>query len=156
MSKSRILEGAGFVSVRDLSRGPSGFPLCRWCGKECPSKQRTFCSGKRATFDRATGAVKDGGTGCVHEHCMRSQPGYARRLVYARDRGVCALCGVQCDGAGQPFWQADHIVPVVEGGGACGLENLRTLCEPCHKAETAALARRRAEARRAARAEDNT
>lgn len=30
------------------------------------------------------------------------------------------------------FWQADHILPVAQGGGGCGLENLRTLCVPCH------------------------
>lgn len=30
------------------------------------------------------------------------------------------------------FWQVDHIRAVVEGGGGCGLENLRTLCVPCH------------------------
>ena len=34
------------------------------------------------------------------------------------------------------FWQADHERAVAEGGGSCGLENLRTLCTPCHKAET--------------------
>lgn len=45
------------------------------------------------------------------------------------------------------LWEADHIKPVVEGGGQCGLENLRTLCIPCHKKETRALAARRAEAR---------
>jgi 5-methylcytosine-specific restriction endonuclease McrA len=49
------------------------------------------------------------------------------------------------------LWDADHIVPVVEGGGGCGLDNLRTLCRPCHKEETRALARRRAEARRTAK-----
>lgn len=42
------------------------------------------------------------------------------------------------------LWEADHIVPVVEGGGGCELDNYRTLCVPCHKAETSALARRRA------------
>ena len=45
-------------------------------------------------------------------------------------------------------WQADHIIPVAEGGGECGLENYRTLCTPCHKRETRALARRLAEQRR--------
>ena len=45
-------------------------------------------------------------------------------------------------------WEADHIVPVVEGGGMCGPEGFRTLCLPCHHQETAALAARRAARRR--------
>jgi 5-methylcytosine-specific restriction protein A len=49
---------------------------------------------------------------------------------------------------GQNWWDCDHIVPVVEGGGGCGLDNLRTLCIPCHKAETKALAARLARQRR--------
>ncbi len=47
------------------------------------------------------------------------------------------------------LWHADHIVPLAEGG-TNALANIRTLCVPCHKAETAALARRLAEARRLA------
>jgi hypothetical protein len=46
------------------------------------------------------------------------------------------------------FWEMDHRVPVVEGGGGCGLDNLRTLCWRCHKTETVALAKRRAAARK--------
>jgi 5-methylcytosine-specific restriction enzyme A len=45
-------------------------------------------------------------------------------------------------------WDMDHVVPVVEGGGSCGLDNLRTLCRPCHKRVTAELAARRAAARK--------
>lgn len=30
-------------------------------------------------------------------------------------------------------WHADHIVPVYKGGGLCQIENLRTLCVPCHQ-----------------------
>ena len=45
-------------------------------------------------------------------------------------------------------WEADHIIPVVEGGGECGLENYRTLCLPCHRKATAALAARRAQQRK--------
>jgi 5-methylcytosine-specific restriction endonuclease McrA len=30
-------------------------------------------------------------------------------------------------------WDADHIIPVKDGGGQCGLDNLRTLCIKCHK-----------------------
>ena len=44
-------------------------------------------------------------------------------------------------------WQADHIVPVYRGGGRCGLENLRTLCTPCHADVTKQQAKDRAAAR---------
>lgn len=37
------------------------------------------------------------------------------------------------------FWQADHIKAVAEGGGDAGLDNLRTLCTPCHQVETERL-----------------
>lgn len=46
------------------------------------------------------------------------------------------------------LWEADHIVPVVEGGGLCDASGYRILCVPCHRHETAALAARRADARR--------
>lgn len=52
-------------------------------------------------------------------------------------------------GLSRRLWEMDHVVPVVEGGGECGLEGLRTLCLKCHKAATAELAARRAAARRA-------
>lgn len=45
-------------------------------------------------------------------------------------------------------WEADHIVPVAEGGGLCGLDNYRTLCLGCHHIATADLLRRLAAARR--------
>jgi 5-methylcytosine-specific restriction endonuclease McrA len=40
------------------------------------------------------------------------------------------------------FWDADHILPVAEGGESC-LENLQTLCLTCHQAKTAAQAERK-------------
>ena len=40
------------------------------------------------------------------------------------------------------FWQADHILPVSEGGGECTMENIRTLCTACHQKETTLLRRR--------------
>lgn len=49
------------------------------------------------------------------------------------------------------WWEADHIVPVSEGGGGCGPEGYRTLCLPCHRRETAKLAARLAAKRRVAR-----
>jgi hypothetical protein len=49
-------------------------------------------------------------------------------------------------------WQADHILPVYLGGGQCDVDNLRTLCTPCHAAVTAAQSRARREERAALKA----
>lgn len=46
------------------------------------------------------------------------------------------------------WWEADHIVPVAEGGGGCDYNGYRTLCIPCHRAETKLLAGRLAAARK--------
>lgn len=40
------------------------------------------------------------------------------------------------------LWEADHMRPVVEGG-THAPSNLRTLCQPCHKQSTRALAAKR-------------
>lgn len=45
------------------------------------------------------------------------------------------------------WWEADHILPVVEGGDS-NLENLRTLCHPCHCGVTTELRLRRKRAGR--------
>ncbi len=124
----------------------------------------------------------------------RSRKNYLRAHVFARDRGVCAHCGLDAEkldrvarimandtfppaenwhyiyrhtdcydarpesafdryrlflaklGFGhmtqiRSLWQMDHIIPHCEGG-PCTLDNLRTLCRPCHKAESAELMKR--------------
>lgn len=99
------------------------------------------------------------------------------KFIRKRDRGICAICGLDCealkkrarilvgkdrlalmDEHGIPhhrsrFWDIDHIVPVVEGGGDSGPENLRTVCIKCHKKVTAELAAKRALERKAAKSE---
>jgi 5-methylcytosine-specific restriction protein A len=124
--------------------------LCRWCGIEVPLSRRTFCS-----------------PDCVHEWMLRTDPGYLREQVFARDRGVCALCGIDTEGLRKGFrkldyrarrqflkewklkenwrrslWDADHSIPVAEGGGECDLANMRTLCLKCHRAATSELRKR--------------
>jgi hypothetical protein len=37
------------------------------------------------------------------------------------------------------LWDADHILPVAEGGGECDLDNIRTLCLLCHRTATKEL-----------------
>lgn len=46
------------------------------------------------------------------------------------------------------WWQADHTVPIIEGG-TSRPEDYQTLCVPCHKTETRSLQCRRAEPRKA-------
>jgi 5-methylcytosine-specific restriction protein A len=121
-----------------------------------PRRRRTFCSEY-----------------CVHEWRLRSSPAYLRDQVKQRDRGVCASCGVDTLHAWRrllrsrgrsrlellahwglrrvsrrSLWDADHVLPVAEGGGECDLANIRTLCLRCHREATAAL-RQRLRARRA-------
>lgn len=38
---------------------------------------------------------------------------------------------------GDGMWHADHVVPVERGGGLCGLDQMQTLCAPCHRRKTA-------------------
>ena|SRR5215469_1377848 len=153
MSTQRTMAG-GWADRASLPKGESGRNLCRWCNLEVPKRRITFCS-----------------EWCVAEWRLRTDPGYVRERVYARDKGVCALCRVDCEAAWQnlrrlrgaarlkllrewglkpgwrkSLWDADHIVPVVEGGGDCGLENIRTLCLKCHRVATQELSKRRAAA----------
>jgi hypothetical protein len=134
----------------DLEQGPSGRNLCRWCNLEVPRGRHTFCS----NF-------------CVDEWRLRSDPSFLREKAFERDRGVCAACGEDTVAAynhmrrsrgtarlkllqrwglktlnRRTLWDADHIVPVVEGGGMCDLSNIRTLCLVCHRKATADLRER--------------
>lgn len=122
-------------------RDEMGRPVCRWCRGPVPKPRRTFC-----------------GQACVHEWKIRSSPWYVRQQLKKRDKGLCARCGVNVMQAhrawsrakppasdraarrewrlARPRWEADHIVPVADGGGECGLDNYRVLCRVCHVAVT--------------------
>lgn len=121
--------------------GTNGRKACLECGNDIVEKRRrTFC-----------------GQNCSDNFGLKTSATHARYMVFQRDKGICAKCNLDVfEGTGRKphyggtgdLWQADHITPVIEGGGECGLDNFRTLCTRCHKEETAALARRRAEMRK--------
>ncbi|MBX7187469.1 MAG: HNH endonuclease [Vicinamibacteria bacterium] len=73
------------------------------------------------------------------------------RTAVSREAVALILAAWGVTDESRVLWDADHINPVVEGGGGCGLDNYRTLCVTCHRGETSTLATRRAEARRAQR-----
>ena len=140
-------KSGGWIKPANLAQGSNGRPLCRWCNTEVPARRRTFCSDV-----------------CVHEWKLRTDPGYLREKVLDRDKGVCAQCGINTatlradmrkldfaarrhflkdwglsEGSRKSLWDADHIIPVAEGGGQCDLDNMRTLCLRCHREATANL-----------------
>jgi hypothetical protein len=61
-----------------------------------------------------------------------------RKLDYAARRALLKKWGLR-ESSRKSLWDADHIVPVAEGGGQCDLSNMRTLCLLCHREATAAL-----------------
>ena len=156
----RFLTSADLPPDRTVEDGVTR--LCRWCDGPVTPPRLSWCSQE-----------------CVNEYLIRSSASHIRHAVRTRDKGVCAICGLdtrELKKALQEFWasyghteftkearkafgpwasagwrghlwDADHIIPVTEGGGCCGLPGFRTLCIRCHKDETAALAGRRRDAR---------
>ena len=145
MSTKRRTDG---VYSSPVPKGPNQERLCRNCHGPMPKDKRLHnCSHK-----------------CSEEWRAKTSPSYMRRLLFKRDKGVCAICSVDTEAlkrfwralpksggfehmggdgprneflkargipwgrATSDWWDADHITPVIEGGGECGIEGFRTLC----------------------------
>lgn len=65
------------------------------------------------------------------------------RFIMNRDRGICHVCG------GEGADQADHVIPLAEGGAHHTDNGAPIHSEPCHKNKTQDEARRGYERRRA-------
>lgn len=153
--KSRRMIGAAALR-RALGRQKRE---CTWCGASVPPRRSSWCSQPcvdaflaiRPADVTAVLRRRDGGIcalcGCDTERIRRivqllrnwREFSAVRDLVrHLKGRGFnTGLFSVR------RLWQADHIVPVCEGGGLCGAEGYRTLCTPCHKRVTSELATRR-------------
>jgi hypothetical protein len=142
MSKRRLSSWSKYPK-----RKVGGHWLCRWCDKPLTGRRTSFCS-----------------SDCLHEILLRTDAGYVRQIIKKRDKGICALCGLntlklrkdllalrKAEGYDsylkvlkqkkiptyrRTLWDCDHIEPVILGGGECGIENFRTLCIWCHRIET--------------------
>jgi hypothetical protein len=109
-----------YMSYADLpfANAPDG--VCRWCGQPATGRRKRWCSDE-----------------CVQEYEVRCSGSALRYAVWQRDRGKCSRCGRDCE-----TWEAHHKHACKDGGGACGLDNVETLCVACHRAETAAQRRK--------------
>ncbi len=137
----------------DELKGPNGENLCRWCKSEVKPPKRTFCGNPECLHQwkiRSDGGYareqvyqRDRGVcaSCKLDtdalkallYKVRTQKGestYLQLLNYYKEQ-----FGFNFD-VTTHFWESDHIKPVAEGGGSCGLDNLQTLCRVCHKHKT--------------------
>lgn len=64
-------------------------------------------------------------------YVIKGDVSFIRKTLFKSDQGFCRICG-QYD----VNWQADHIIPVSEGGGACDISNFQTICTECHLEKT--------------------
>lgn len=132
------------------------FSVCRWCDE--PIRKKDGTANRRRNWH----------PDCVQLYLLRRSPAATRRYVFGRDHGICVECGADTAKTDRerdaekaakhgrlpsPLagisaeWQADHIVPLIEGG-SFEMSNLQTLCTTCHKVKTAREATERAARRR--------
>ena len=126
--------------------------VCRWCQGPVQLPRRTFCNDacvheylirsnnrymRECIWERDRGTcsacnVRTSRIGKAILNATNSEEERELRLAYSvpprRKVWRSKFCSAVFD--------VDHIQPVVEGGGQCGLDNLRTLCLACHKAVT--------------------
>ncbi|WP_193636274.1 HNH endonuclease [Brachybacterium subflavum] len=74
----------------------------------------------------------------TNRRTTRAQQTAWRRQILTRDP-QCQIRGPRCEGRAV---EADHIIPVTEGGDELDLRNGQGACHPCHNDKTQAEARR--------------
>lgn len=107
-----------------------GIGSCVWCGKDLSGRQTRWCS-----------------PACSMDWARNHMWTEARKASRRRDKYACLECGVTegDHNAERRGWQAHEVDHVVRAFGkhtttSCihHLDNLRTLCHPCHVAKTRA------------------
>lgn len=102
---------------------PSQKGVCRWCLGSLPKRRTVWC-----------------GQSCVNKLLKLLD---ILGFVFARDNGKCQSCFIAVKKYTDHAGEVDHILPLCEGGWT-GPDNLRLLCQRCHKRVTAELSARRA------------
>lgn len=151
-------EGLG-PDGRRWCRGPCGGEVGpgrrAWCGDACLTEAWIMAGDskvvRREVFKRDRGicALCGDDTGVLErllEALDRKAFGSEEHGEAQRDawEAICLVKAQQPQAylGARHGWEADHIVPVAEGGAGCGLDGYRTLCRTCHGKQTGALRRR--------------
>jgi 5-methylcytosine-specific restriction protein A len=169
MSKRQAPKAAGYHwDVKERLVLPCGSKACRMCKRPITAKRRqTFCSEPcvhewqrrtcpevfRADAEKADkGTCRACGLVIATIDCDALRYAYWNLPEAARPAAMTAILAATeyqtLNRIGGHLFEIDHIVPIVEGGDWFDPDNLRLLCIPCHRVETAALAAKRAQARR--------
>jgi hypothetical protein len=115
---------------------PRGY--CRFCGQPILREDGTI--NKRMHWHPE----------CAKQYNLIYDLTKQRKAVFARDRGVCHICGT-VDERLHGNWDMDHLVPLSESRGrieAWHLNNIGTKCVACHREKSAEETKRRAKRRR--------
>ena len=140
------------IDFKKLPKNENGEILCRWCSKAVKPPRRTMCSSECSHEIRIRTSNKylrecifqrDNG---ICEICNLDTKLLAKtalnldiekRNIFLRENNISLKRKIWKRKFGGGLWDADHILPVKDGGGLCDLGNLRTLCISCHKLVTA-------------------
>lgn len=153
--------GGRLVCARCMGRLPPGHR--RWCSPECRTDAEVRCNpglAREHVRERDRGVCGRCGRDTAGPRSARKRMRSeieSRGRCFWRENDESHLWWIRV-GRGlrrasitlrEHTWEMEHVIPVVEGGGLCGLDGLVTLCIPCHRESTAELAARRARAGRA-------
>lgn len=149
MSKNRY--GEKLIPKDKLPRNPSGFVACRWCGKDVLPPKRTMCSPecvhellirrnnryiRDCLYKRDKGICSNCGINTKNIAMEALNMNKEDRIEFLKKYNISNKRKIWKRLHGGGLWDADHIIPVKDGGGECGLDNLTTLCISCHKNKT--------------------
>ena len=137
---------------KEVEKDENNNPLCRWCKNIVSPPRRTFCSPEcvheyrirtSSSYLRLCVFKRDNG---ICDICNTDTKKITKEILKASNEeeeieiknkyNIHFKRKVWKKKYGGGLWDADHINCVKDGGGECGLDNLRTLCIQCHKLRT--------------------
>lgn len=139
------------IPAKLLPKNEEGLTCCRWCGKGVKPPRRTMCSPEcvhelqlrtNGRYLRDCVYNRDKG---ICQMCKIDTKKIAKEAlqlrteekeIFLKKYSISLKRKIWKRKHGGGLWDADHIIPVKDGGGSCGLENIRTLCIKCHKVVT--------------------